>query len=99
MWPQFSRAQKRYEPLFGIVHYEDQTGFKRLGLKKLKGKWESEILVKSILEGHDLLRQMAQENELCLRLGGISKSKEHCIETNCVCCKTGKGQMKNLIGK
>jgi DNA polymerase-3 subunit epsilon len=93
LWPQFNRAQKRYVPLFGIVHYYDQTGFHRLGLKKLKSKRESEILVSSVLEGQDLLRQMVSENELCLRLAGIPKSKEHCLSENCVCCKTGKRQM------
>lgn len=93
LWPQFNRAQKRYVPLFGIVHYYDQTGFSRLGLKKLKSKRESEILVGSILEGHELLRRIVSENELCLRLAGIPKSKEHCIDENCVCCKIGKRQM------
>ncbi|MCX6198795.1 MAG: exonuclease domain-containing protein [Bacteroidetes bacterium] len=90
LWPQFNKAQKGYVPLFGIVHYEDQNGFSRLGLKKLKSKREAPVLVRSILEGHELLRSLVAEHELCLRLAGISKSREHCIETNCVCGKTNK---------
>ncbi len=99
LWPQFNRAQKRYEPIFGIVTYYDQTGFIRLGLKKLKSKRESEILVSNILDGHELLRQLVAENELCIRLAGIPKSKEHCIETDCVCCKTNKRQIRHYNRK
>ncbi len=95
LWPQFNRSQKRYEPIFGIVNYFDQNGFSRLALKKLKSKRESEILVSGILEGHELLRQMVSEHELCLRLAGIPKSKEHCVKENCVCCKATKQQMKS----
>ncbi len=94
IWPQFNRAQKRYEPLFGIVHYNDQTGFSRLALKKLNNKRESNFQVKTLLEGQELLRKLVTEHELCLRLAGIPKSKEHCIETDCVCCKTNKRHIK-----
>lgn len=94
LWPKFNRAQKRYVPLFGIVHYYDQPGFKRLALQKLKSKRESDIRVSSILEGYDLLRSIAAENELCLRLSGIPKSREHCQEENCVCCNPSKKKME-----
>lgn len=90
LWPQFNKAQKGYVPLYGIVHYEDQNGFSRLGLKKLKSKREAPILVSNILEGHELLRNLVAEHDLCLRLAGIPKSREHCIETNCVCGKTNR---------
>ncbi len=92
-WPEFNRAQKRYSPLFGIVCYCDQTGFKRLALKQLKNKREPAILVASVMEGHELLRGLVTEYELCLRLSGIPKDKEHCVNENCACCKTGKRQI------
>jgi DNA polymerase-3 subunit epsilon len=92
-WPEFNRAQKRYSPLFGIVCYCDQTGFSRLALKQLKNKREQAIFVASVLEGHELLRGLVTEYELCLRLSGFPKDKEHCVNENCACCKTTKRQV------
>lgn len=89
-WPEFNRAQKRYTPLFGIVHYYDQTGFGRLALKQLKNKREGVIPVKGVLEGHELIRGLVAEHQLCLRLSGIPKDKQHCVNENCVCTKTSK---------
>ncbi len=99
LWPRYNRAQKRYDPLYGIVSYYDQTGFLRLGLKKLQSKRETPLQVKSVLEGHETLRQIVAGYDLCLRLSGIPKSKEHCIRENCVCTKTGKRQMANYNKK
>jgi DNA polymerase-3 subunit epsilon len=92
-WPEFNRAQKRYSPLFGIVCYCDQTGFKRLALKQLKSKREPAIFVASVLEGHELLRGLVTDYELCLRLSGFPKDKEHCLNENCACSKTNKRQV------
>lgn len=99
LWPQFNRAQKRHEPIYGIVNYYEQTGFHRLGLNKLKSKSESGILVSSILEGHELLRKLVAENELCLRLAGIPKNKEYCIESNCVCSNTEEQHIRTYNRK
>lgn len=94
LWPKFNRAQKRYVPLFGIVHYFDQPGFKRLGIQKLKSRRESQIHVSSLIEGYELLRTIATEHELCLRLAGIPKSREHCESEKCVCCSKSTKKMK-----
>jgi DNA polymerase-3 subunit epsilon len=99
LWPLFNRAQKRYEPLFGIVSYEDQTGFSRMALKKLRSKQETDIHVSSILEGQDLLRQTASEHHLCLRLSGIPVNREHCTEINCICGKKSKRSIKSYNRK
>jgi DNA polymerase-3 subunit epsilon len=75
------------------VHYYDQNGFGRLAVKKMRTKREAAIPVKNVLEGQDLLRKLVSEFDLCLRLSGIPKSKEYCVETNCICCQTGKQQI------
>jgi DNA polymerase-3 subunit epsilon len=95
LWPLYNRAQKRYEPLYGIVSYEDQIGFSRLALKKLRSKHEAAIHVSSILEGYDLLRQTVTEYNLCPRLAGIPMSREHCADSKCACLKTGKRSLKS----
>lgn len=86
LWPAFNRAQKGYEPQYGIVQYFDQSGFKRLAVKKVKNKSEWHIPVANVLQAHDLLRKVAAEHELCLRLSGIAKNIERCREEECICC-------------
>lgn len=99
LWPLYNRAQKGYEPLFGIVHYYDQNGFGRLAVKKLRNKLEAAILVKSVLEGHELLRNVVGEFDLCLRLAGIPRSKEYCEQVNCICCQTDSLQVEEYNHK
>ncbi|HVZ26361.1 MAG TPA: exonuclease domain-containing protein, partial [Sediminibacterium sp.] len=34
LWPAFNKSQKRYEQLWGIYHFEDNRGFRRLAIDK-----------------------------------------------------------------
>ncbi len=36
LWPAYNRALKRFEAQFGLLLYEDQTGYKRLAVGKLR---------------------------------------------------------------
>ena len=90
LWPIYNRAQKGYEPLYGIVQYEDQNGFYRLALKKLKNKREALVCIPGVLQGHEIIRQMVAEYDLCLRLSGIPKSRISCLNERCICSKKGK---------
>lgn len=99
LWPRFNRAQKHYEPLYAIVHYTDQNGYGRLAVKKLKNRREHGLPVKTILEGHELLRQSVTAYNLCLRLTGIPKQKQYCINENCECCSNSKQQINTYNKK
>ncbi|MFN8308467.1 MAG: exonuclease domain-containing protein [Chitinophagales bacterium] len=88
LWPVHNRAQKHYEPIFGLVDYFDQNGYRRLAIQKLKHKRDSFLHLPNVLEGHNLIRQAVNENALCLRLAGIPVNKHHCKSSNCVCCNT-----------
>lgn len=85
LWPSLNRAQKGYTPVYGIISYIDQSGYFRMAIKKIARKTEIYIPVQSVIEGHDVLRSMASEHSLCLRLSGISKSAFRCKEEECVC--------------
>ncbi|MCD2421512.1 GIY-YIG nuclease family protein [Niabella pedocola] len=68
LWPRFNASQKKREDLYGIISYEDQNGYLRLGVDKMvRGKQ----LLNSFhhLEGAKAsLRQLVQDHQLCPRL-------------------------------
>ncbi|SDD36385.1 exonuclease domain-containing protein [Niabella drilacis] len=74
LWPRFNASQKRREDLYGIISYEDQNGYLRLGVDKtVRGK----VLLNSFhhMEGAKAsLRQLVQEYELCPRLCFIGEA-------------------------
>ena len=74
LWPRFNASQKRREELYGIISYEDQNGYLRLGVDKMvRGK----VLLNSFhhIEGAKAsLRQLVQEYDLCPRLCFIGEA-------------------------
>lgn len=92
LWPQFNRAQKGYTPQFGIVSYFDQLGFNRMAVKRIVRRNEPHIPVDSLLQGHDILRRVTADFNLCLRLSGIPKKVERCREDFCTCCNSEAGE-------
>ncbi|WP_018626732.1 exonuclease domain-containing protein [Niabella aurantiaca] len=68
LWPRFNASQKRREELYGIVSYEDQNGYLRLGVDKMiRGR----MLRSSFhhIEGAKAsLRQLVHAHHLCPRL-------------------------------
>ncbi|MGJ7031378.1 exonuclease domain-containing protein [Niabella hirudinis] len=74
LWPRFNASQKRREDLYGIISYEDQNGYLRLGVDKMvPGK----ALLSSFhyMEGaRASLRQLVQEYDLCPRLCFITEA-------------------------
>lgn len=68
LWPRFNASQKKREDLYGIISYEDQNGYLRLGVDKMvRGKQ----MLNSFhhLEGaRASLRQLVQDHQLCPRL-------------------------------
>ncbi|AHF14395.1 exonuclease domain-containing protein [Niabella soli] len=68
LWPRFNSAQKRREELYGIISYEDQNGYLRLGIEKMS---RGMLLLNSYhhLEGAKAsLRQLVHDFDLCPRL-------------------------------
>ena len=77
LWPENNRSLKRYEHAFGLYVFEDQKGYKRLAIDKTRKSLAALHTFNYILEGHELLKKLIVEFNLCARLCFIQKTK-HC---------------------
>ena len=89
LWPEHNRSQKRFEPVYGIMEYDDQRGFKRLALDKVRKNTKPVIAFSNLTDGFSLLRLAVDEFDLCPRLAGIATDTTICEEKACPCL-TGK---------
>ncbi len=80
LWPAFNRSQRGYLPKFGLFVYEDQKGYKRLGIEKNKHYFKPVYTFNTLIEGHNRLRELIQEFGLCARLCNLVKA-ENCTES------------------
>ena len=73
LWPRFNASQKRREDLYGIVVYEDQNGYLRLGVEKA-GRGRFLLNSYHHIEGAKAsLRQLVHDFSLCPRMCFISE--------------------------
>ncbi len=89
LWPEHNRSQKRFEPVYGIMEYDDQRGFRRLALDKVRKNSKPVIAFSNLTDGFTLLKQAVDSFELCPRLAGIAKDTTACEKKECPCI-TGK---------
>lgn len=90
LWPQFNRAQKHYEPRFGIVGYTDQRGISRFGMEKLGKHSKAAVYFPTPAECLSYLRQITEAYSLCYRLTGVATDPDSCIDEKCPCRKNEK---------
>ena len=98
LWPEHNRSQKRFEPVYGIMEYQDQRGFRRLALDKIRKGIQPLIAFSNLTDGFSLLREAISEFELCPRLAGIATDTTVCEEKACACI-TGKKAEVALYNK
>ncbi|ANH80576.1 DNA polymerase III subunit epsilon [Niabella ginsenosidivorans] len=67
-WPRFNSSQKRREDLYGIVAYEDQNGYLRLGVEKMSRGRQLLNSYHHIEGAKAALRQLVHDFNLCPRL-------------------------------
>lgn len=72
LWPQYNRSQRGYLARFGLFVYEDQQGFTRLTVEKIRRSVKPVYTFNTITEGHFMLRNMIERFGLCMRLCNIS---------------------------
>ncbi|MFN8285689.1 MAG: exonuclease domain-containing protein [Chitinophagales bacterium] len=89
LWPKFNIAQKHYVPTYGLIEYTDQNGFRRLGIERLKKKQGALTYFNNRIQAIETLKENVSSYGLCLRLSGLAKSKEACVENDCICCTNG----------
>lgn len=74
LWPMYNRSQRGYLPKFGLYVYEDQKGYKRLTIEKNKQTFSPVYTFNTIIEGHQRIRELIREFELCPRLCNLAKT-------------------------
>ena len=85
LWPEHNRSQKRFEPVFGLMEYTDQRGFKRLALDKVRKNTQPVMAFSNLTDGFALLNQAVNEFDLCPRLVGLATDTTLCEEKMCPC--------------
>lgn len=91
LWPSHNRSQRGYLPRFGLFVYEDRNGYKRFGIEKNKLYFKPVHTFNTIIEGHNRIRELIQEYNLCARLCNLAKTEdcstsmyaEHCEGACC----------------
>ncbi|HEX8331912.1 MAG TPA: GIY-YIG nuclease family protein, partial [Segetibacter sp.] len=74
LWPVYNRSQKTFEQAFGLYMFEDAKGFKRLVVDKKKKQLQPLYTFNLLLDGHNLLKNLITEFNLCSRLCFIDSS-------------------------
>lgn len=89
LWPRFNRSQRGYHPKFGLFSYEDRQGFLRLAIELNKHHHKPLHTFNTLLEGHEWLRNLQEEFQLCRRLCYLSKTEHNCETPGGSCSATG----------
>lgn len=78
LWPIFNYSQKGWEDTYGIFAYEDQNGYMRLAIEKNKKQLTPVCTFHRLIEGHDLMRKMIRNFQLCPKLCFMQTGQEKC---------------------
>ncbi|MFA5243809.1 MAG: exonuclease domain-containing protein [Pedobacter sp.] len=87
LWPAFNRSLKRFEHAYGLYTYEDQNTYIRLVIDKKSKFSRPYYTFTSILEGHNLLRNLITEFNLCPKLCFIQRNNDPCISPDSRPCR------------
>lgn len=72
LWPVFNRSQRGYLAKFGLVAYEDQQGYQRLAVEQMRRSMKPLYTFNTITEGHNRLKELVTEFDLCPRMCNIA---------------------------
>lgn len=86
-WPEFNRAQKRVEFAYGIYDYEDQNGYIRLGVERVRKHIRPLQTFRSLAEALNYMQQLIDAYQLCPKLCMIDTSRERCRSHEAGQCK------------
>jgi len=87
LWPENNRALKRFEQKYALFHFEDQNGYTRLGIDKFKKQGNALHTFNNLAEGHQLLRLLIRENQLCEKLCFIQHGRKACTHLELELCQ------------
>jgi DNA polymerase-3 subunit epsilon len=78
LWPENNRAMKRFEQKYALYQFEDQKGYIRLGIDKYRKNGAALYSFNHLLEGHQLLRSIVADHQLCEKLCFIQSTPAQC---------------------
>ncbi|MXV50870.1 GIY-YIG nuclease family protein [Pedobacter sp. HMF7647] len=78
LWPEYNRAQKRFEQQWGIFLFEDQNGYTRLAVDKKSRLTNPVLSFNQALEAYNFLSRFVEDNELCPKLCFIQRNRLEC---------------------
>jgi len=79
LWPENNRALKRFDLAYGLFIYEDQKGYQRLMIDKKTKNSTPVYSFSQLSEGHNVIKVLMKEFELCPKLCFIQRNHESCI--------------------
>ncbi|MXV17112.1 exonuclease domain-containing protein [Hufsiella ginkgonis] len=97
LWPKFNRAQKTLEHTWGFFVFEDQRGYFRIAIGKRQKYTKPVYTFRNLPDGHNLLRSLVADFNLCPKLCFIQKNNQVCTGIDSGSCK-GACQLEELPG-
>ena len=86
--PKFNRAQRKIRFNVGIIQYQDQNGYLRLGIdRKSVTNAPSYLKFTSQGEARQFLHQIVEKGNLCQKLVGLQTGKGACFEQYLGMCR------------
>lgn len=64
LWPVYNKSQKRFEQLWGIYHFEDSSGYRRLAIDKKQKHTAPVASFSMLVDAHRTLWKLVREFEL-----------------------------------
>ena len=79
LWPQQNRSQKRFEQSYALYSFEDRNGYIRLAIEKKNKNLHPLYTFNLTTEGHNLLRKLCDQFQLCQKLCFLQSTSIPCI--------------------
>ncbi len=95
LWPAYNRSLKRFEHAYGLYSYDDQNGYLRLVIDRRRKFSNPFYTFSGMLEGHNLIKNLIAEFDLCPKLCFIQRNSEPCRASGDHQCKGACEQVES----
>ncbi len=85
-WPKHNKSLKSLEFSYGIYDYEDQNGYLRLAIDRVRKSIKPLNTYRKLADAFNHLQQLVLEFNLCPKLCMINSHKEPCAALKAGCC-------------
>ncbi|MDB5223259.1 MAG: polymerase subunit epsilon [Chitinophagaceae bacterium] len=81
-WPDQNRSLKRFEQAYALYSFEDRNGYLRLAIEKKNKNIKPLYTFNLLVEGHNLLRKLSHQFQLCPKLCFLQHDNIECEGRN-----------------